>query len=136
MIMPASLEELTHYYLTEGENFFSYLNKHDVPEQIRSQWIADNKEWAVDSVMLKRIEGPTPPRGHDTTPTPCLIIKFTSKAIIDNLVILAPFRTSWHREELFEAFGITAMRDELNCMLNNTPDKIIVVFENKNLTKK
>jgi hypothetical protein len=125
MIMPGSLEELTQYYLTECIPLFNYFSLYDIAEESKMAWIASNKDWAVERISMKRV-----------VDRPFLTVKFASKAIINNLVILIPFSRYTCQDKTFKSLGIIGNNTELLCLLDEkSVDGVIVVFENKNLTK-
>jgi hypothetical protein len=119
---PDSEEALTHFYLDQGMSFFEYLAKHGVDEDRRSYWIVYNKAWAVEEVTLKLM----------SDRLPVMVIIFTSRAIIDNKVIIAPFRTTWAREKLFEGFGILEGQEELIEELRLCPKYARIIYSNIN----
>lgn len=113
--LPETPEELTAFFLKENKTLFEYCHDNDVSEIARSEWIIRNKHWAVDMVTLKLSE--------KIENIPMLVILFSSKAICFNRVILAPFRTDWSREELFDGFGLTQTRLELITMCKDHFEK-------------
>jgi hypothetical protein len=119
---PDSEEALTHFYLDQGMSYFEYLAKHGIDEDLRADWIIHNKAWAVEEVTLKLM--------HDCLPA--MVIIFTSRAIIDNKVIIAPFRTTWAREKLYEGFGITVMQEELKEELKSCPRYAKIIYSKIN----
>ena len=122
--LPNSPEELTQFVLEHGMNVLAYMYKNTNRYEVAQyHWFKQNKDWAVEQAHLKIMDGGS--NMHNEEPSPALVIKFTTKGICANLVIICIMRTSWAREEMFELFGVDWDQSLLLDFIRENPGIVI-----------
>ena len=115
---PRSPEELSVFGLTadtedRDHTVFSEITR-EFDGTVKSAWIKQNHDWAVDQVWLK----------YSVSGTPMLVVKFISKLITYGKVILVPLRLDGGAShiDIFNLFGVPTCFSDIEEMLDRPYD--------------